>query len=40
MDSLYSNTHTGPGLVDSTFKGFYDVSQDAGVMKASAPSTA
>ncbi|MEI6782957.1 MAG: neutral/alkaline non-lysosomal ceramidase N-terminal domain-containing protein [Verrucomicrobiota bacterium] len=30
-----THTHTGPGLVDSTFKGLYDVSQDAGVMKAS-----
>jgi hypothetical protein len=30
-----THTHTGPGLADSTFKGLYDVSQDAGVMKAS-----
>jgi len=30
-----THSHTGPGLVDSTFKGLYDVSQDAGVMKAS-----
>ena len=30
-----THTHTGPGFVDSTFKGLYDVSQDAGVMKAS-----
>jgi len=30
-----THTHTGPGLIDSTFKGLYDVSQDAGVMKAS-----
>jgi len=30
-----THTHTGPGLVDSTFKGLYDVSQDAGVMTAS-----
>lgn len=29
-----THTHTGPGLEDSTFKGLYDVSQDAGVMKA------
>jgi sugar phosphate isomerase/epimerase len=30
-----THTHTGPGLADTTFKGLYDVSQDAGVMKAS-----
>ena len=30
-----THTHTAPGLVDSTFKGLYDVSNDAGVMKAS-----
>lgn len=30
-----THTHTGPGFVDSTFKGLYDVSQDPGVMKAS-----
>lgn len=30
-----THTHTAPGLVDSTFKGLYDVSGDAGVMKAS-----
>jgi hypothetical protein len=30
-----THTHTAPGFVDSTFKGLYDVSQDAGVMKAS-----
>lgn len=30
-----THTHTGPGLSDTTFKGLYDVSQDAGVMKAS-----
>jgi hypothetical protein len=30
-----THTHTGPGLSDSTFKGLYDVSKDAGVMKAS-----
>lgn len=30
-----THTHTGPGLVDSTFKGLYDVSQNPGVMKAS-----
>ncbi|HUU08991.1 MAG TPA: hypothetical protein VM431_00455 [Phycisphaerae bacterium] len=30
-----THTHTGPGFADSTFKGLYDVSQDAGVMKAS-----
>jgi hypothetical protein len=30
-----THTHTGPGFVDSTFKGLYDVTQDAGVMKAS-----
>lgn len=31
-----THTHTAPGLVDSTFGDLYDVSQDAGVMKASA----
>ncbi|HXP61432.1 MAG TPA: hypothetical protein VN829_13125, partial [Dongiaceae bacterium] len=30
-----THSHTAPGLVDSTFKELYDVSQDAGVMKAS-----
>jgi hypothetical protein len=30
-----SHTHTGPGLLDSTFRGLYDVSHDQGVMKAS-----
>lgn len=30
-----THTHTGPGFSDSTFKGLYDVSNDAGVMKAS-----
>jgi hypothetical protein len=30
-----THTHTGPGFIDSTFKGLYDVSNDAGVMKAS-----
>lgn len=30
-----THTHSGPGFVDSTFRGLYDVSQDAGVMKAS-----
>jgi hypothetical protein len=30
-----THTHTGPAFADSTFKGLYDVSQDAGVMKAS-----
>jgi len=30
-----THTHTGPGFLDSTFKGLYDVSHDAGVMKAS-----
>ena len=30
-----THTHTGPGFVDSTFGELYDVSQDAGVMKAS-----
>lgn len=30
-----THSHTGPGLVDSTFKGLDDVSQDVGVMKAS-----
>jgi hypothetical protein len=30
-----THTHTGPGFVDSTFKGLYDVSNDPGVMKAS-----
>lgn len=30
-----THTHTGPGLVDTTFGDLYDVSQDAGVMKAS-----
>lgn len=30
-----THTHTGPGLVDSTFKGLYDVADDPGVMKAS-----
>jgi hypothetical protein len=30
-----THTHTGPGLVDSTFKGLYDVSHEAGVMTAS-----
>lgn len=30
-----THTHTGPGLADSTFKGLYDVSKDAGVISAS-----
>jgi sugar phosphate isomerase/epimerase len=30
-----THTHTGPGLSDTTFKDLYDVSRDAGVMKAS-----
>jgi len=30
-----THTHDGPGLRDETFKGRYDVSQDAGVMTAS-----
>jgi hypothetical protein len=30
-----THTHTGPGLVDSTFGDLYDVSRDPGVMKAS-----
>ena len=30
-----THTHTGPGFIDSTFKGLYDVGNDAGVMKAS-----
>lgn len=30
-----THTHTGPGFLDSTFKGLYDVSQDPGVMTAS-----
>lgn len=30
-----THTHTGPGLVDTTFGDLYDVSQDSGVMKAS-----
>lgn len=30
-----THTHTGPGLVDTTFGDLYDVSNDAGVMKAS-----
>ncbi len=30
-----THTHTGPGFIDSTFKDLYDVSRDAGVMKAS-----
>lgn len=30
-----THAHTGPGFVDSTFKGLYDVSNDPGVMKAS-----
>jgi sugar phosphate isomerase/epimerase len=30
-----THTHTGPGFIDSTFKDLYDVSHDAGVMKAS-----
>jgi hypothetical protein len=30
-----THTHTAPGLLDSTFKGLYDVSQDPWVMKAS-----
>ena len=30
-----THTHTGPGFIDSEFKGLYDVSQDDGVMKAS-----
>ncbi len=30
-----THTHTGPGLVDSTFGDLYDVSTNAGVMKAS-----
>jgi hypothetical protein len=37
-DKLFMNathTHTGPGFIDSEFKGLYDVSRDEGVMKAS-----
>lgn len=37
-DKLFLNathTHTAPGVVDSKFKGLYDVSGDKGVMKAS-----
>ncbi len=30
-----THTHTAPGLADSTFKDLYDVSHDAGVMRAS-----
>jgi hypothetical protein len=30
-----THTHTAPGLSDSTFRGLYDVSKDAGVWKAS-----
>jgi sugar phosphate isomerase/epimerase len=30
-----THTHTGPGFLDSTFGDLYDVSKDAGVMKAS-----
>ena len=30
-----THTHTAPGFMDSTFKDLYDVSNDAGVMKAS-----
>lgn len=30
-----THTHTGPGLVDTTFGDLYDVSNDPGVMKAS-----
>jgi alpha-L-arabinofuranosidase len=30
-----THTHTGPGLLDSTFKGLYDVSQNPEVMRAS-----
>jgi hypothetical protein len=30
-----THTHTAPGLIDSTFKGLYDVTNDVGVMKAS-----
>jgi sugar phosphate isomerase/epimerase len=30
-----THTHTGPGFIDSTFKDLYDVTHDAGVMKAS-----
>jgi len=30
-----THTHTGPGFSERTFKGRYDVSNDAGVMKAS-----
>lgn len=30
-----THTHTGPGFLDGTFRGRYDVSADAGVMKAS-----
>jgi hypothetical protein len=30
-----THTHTAPGFIDGTFKGLYDVSEDAGVMKAS-----
>ncbi len=30
-----THTHTAPGLLDDKFKGLYDVSKDAGVMKAS-----
>ena len=30
-----THTHTAPGLVDSMFKGLYDVTNDPGVMKAS-----
>ena len=30
-----THTHTAPGLLDDKFRGLYDVSKDAGVMKAS-----
>lgn len=30
-----THTHTGPGVLDGTFYGLYDVSKDQGVMKAS-----
>jgi hypothetical protein len=30
-----THTHTAPGFIDNAFKGLYDVSKDAGVMKAS-----
>ena len=30
-----THTHTGPGVLDGTFYGLYDVSKDEGVMKAS-----